>query len=218
MAITTDRRGDVRVVTIDDGRANVLGPAEVAALRAAVAGAGPSEGVVLTGRDGMFSGGLDLGVLGRGGAEAEELLAAMGALLVDVLRSPRPVVVAASGHAVAAGAMLMLAADRALVAVGDHRVGFTEVAGGMALPPGVVELARATVAAPWLRRLTAQGELIGPEDAVAAGFAATAVPPEALLDEAVAAASRLAALDAEAFARTKRLVNGSLADRLAGPD
>lgn len=206
----------VRVVRLDDGKANVLGAAEVAGLRAELSTAGArGEALVLTGRNGMLSGGLDTRVLAAGGDGARELLGSMGSLLVEVLRSPTPVVVAASGHAVAAGAMLLLVADRSLIAAGDHRIGFSEVAGGLALPSGVVELARATVAAPWLRRLTAQAQLVGPDDAVTAGFASSVEAPADLLDEAVGVAARLSALDPTAFARTKQLVNAPLADRLA---
>lgn len=113
--LTRSDDSPVLVASIDGGRGNAIDPDVVTGLADALAQVADDEALVVTGRAGIFTGGLDLTILQEGGEPAQTLQAGMGRLLVDVLRSRRPVVVAADGHAVAAGAMLMLAADLAYV-------------------------------------------------------------------------------------------------------
>ena len=129
-------------ITIDDGLLNVLDLAAVSSIGEgfdlAVAAGHP---VVLAGRSGAFTAGLDLKVLRTGGEAAAELLDAMAAVLVQAVELPVPLVAAVNGPAIAAGAMLCLAADHVVMAAGDHQIGFSEVRQGLALPGPAVELA-----------------------------------------------------------------------------
>lgn len=205
----------VVVATIDDGKVNALTLDLVGELHGVVDAVGADSALVVTGRPGTFSGGLDLDVVGAGGPPAQALVGALGRLLVAVLSSTRPVVVAADGHAVAAGAMLLLCADLAVVSDRPARFGFTEVPAGLPLPEGVVDLVAARVAPSAVLGLTAHGRLVGPGEAVDVGLADLVVPGAELHDRAVAEASRLAALPIEAYAETKARVNGRLIGRLA---
>ena len=217
MALSLDdrSRSPVVVASIDDGKANALDLATIVGIHEVVGDLGDHQALVLTGRDGMFSGGLDLGVLAAGGQAADELLATMGRLLVAMLRSRRPIVVAADGHAVAAGAMLMLAADHAVVSDRSANYGFAEVPNGMPLPTGVVELIAERAAPTAALRLAAHGHLAGPVEAVELGLADRVVAADDLIDVSVEAASGLAALPVEAYAETKRRVTRRLVERMS---
>jgi enoyl-CoA hydratase len=65
--LTYERDGSVAVVRLDDGKANVVSHELIADLRAALERArGEASAVVLAGRDGRFSAGFDLTVMGAG--------------------------------------------------------------------------------------------------------------------------------------------------------
>ena len=109
-------RDRIAHVTIDNGKANVLSPEVVRLLDEAVdaaesAGADEVGCLLVIGTPGFLSGGFDLSVMMESPAAAGELVTAGGALFVRLFGSEVPVVVACPGHAVAAGALLMLGAD-----------------------------------------------------------------------------------------------------------
>jgi len=137
---TVDR---VARIQLDDGKANALGHAAIEALRAALARAEREAGaVLLLGREGRFSGGFDLAVMGAGIDAIRALVRAGGELFLHCLELRVPVVAGCAGHAVAGGALLVLAADYRVGARGNFKLGLSEVALGMSLPLYAIELAR----------------------------------------------------------------------------
>jgi len=219
----------VAVLRLDDGKANALTHAAIDALRASLDRAEKeAASVLLLGREGRLCAGFDLGAM-RAGAEPMRRLVGAGAeLYLRMLESPLPIAVGCTGHALAAGAILLLAADSRIGARGEFKIGLNEVAIGMALPIFAYELARERLSQRHLARATAQAEIYSPEGAVDAGFLDATCEPAALVETALACARRLAALPQPAFRQTKaglyrRLVasvRATLADdiaRLDGP-
>ena len=108
----------VATITLDDGKVNVLGPATQSAINEALdrAEADSAKAVVLAGNSRVFSGGFDLAVFQSGDAAAALAMLAGGfELSLRTLKFPVPVVIAATGPAIAMGSFLLLSAD--------HRVG-----------------------------------------------------------------------------------------------
>lgn len=211
MAITREVDDGIAVVTLDDGKVNALDLDRFAALDRALDECVDDRAVVLGGRDGVFSAGLDLGVLS---ASADDVLAPAVALTRTTMRlwtEPRPVVAAVTGHAIAAGTILALACDHAIAAEGDYRWGLNETALGLVLPQWVVDLARSTVRADLLERLLLPGRLVGPHDAFAAGMADDVAPLDEVRDRALAHASALAELDRGVYAANKGRLRGAAA-------
>ena len=69
--------GDVAILRIDDGKANALAPAIIAAIQGGLQRAEKEAGaVLLTGRPGRFSAGFDLGVFQTGGPDAARRMVA----------------------------------------------------------------------------------------------------------------------------------------------
>jgi len=64
-------------------------------------------------------------------------------LIVRLYSFPLPVVVAAEGHSIAMGAIMLLAADLRIGKDADTKYGLNETAIGMVLPPFGMELAKA---------------------------------------------------------------------------
>lgn len=221
--------GRVALLRFDDGKANALSHAAIDALEAALDRAEREAGAVcLLGREGRFCAGFDLGVMRSGPEPMRRLVTAGAELLLRMAVHPLPIAVGCTGHALAAGALLLLAADARLGARGEFKIGLNEVAIGMRLPIFAYELARERLSKRHWLRATTQAELYAPEGAVDAGFLDSICEPAALAGAALAEARRLAALPGPAFGATKAALRGGLvaelratlaADmaRLAGP-
>ncbi len=198
-------------IQIDDGKANGLGPAEIETLRADLERAEREAGaVLLLGREGRFSGGFDLATMGAGLDAIRSLVRAGGELFAQILELRVPVIAGCTGHAVAAGAIALLAADYRVGASGNFKIGLSEVALGMSLPIYALELARLRLSKRHFVRATQHAELYAPEAAVDAGYLDRVVPPAELESTALAESARLAALPQPAFADTKRKANRAL--------
>jgi enoyl-CoA hydratase len=207
--------GDVATLRIDDGKANALGPSVIDALHDGLHRAEKeAAAVVLTGRPGRFSAGFDLGVLGSGPEAARGLVTAGAELAVHVARHPAPVVIACNGHALAMGAVLLLAADLRIGASGDFKIGFNEVAIGMTTPVFLVEFARERLSKRHLQRATVQAEIYSPESGTDAGFLDRVVAPDALLESALGEAQRLAKLPRAPFTSTRGRLRGETLERI----
>lgn len=194
-------------IRVDDGKVNALSAALMTEIDAALTQAEEAGAVVvLSGREGMFSAGFDLGTFRRGYDAAIEMLRAGAALIVRLLAFPQPVLTVAAGHVYPAGAFLMLAADSRLGAAGPWRIGLNEVAIGLTVPAFVIELARHRLSPPGFARIQSAA-MFGPEDAMRLGYLDRVVDPAALADEVEVEARRLRALDLSAFTGTKTRVN-----------
>jgi enoyl-CoA hydratase len=205
----------VAVITLDDGRANAMSSAVVEALdRARVRAEEEAKAVVLIGREGRFSAGFDLKEMMAGPDSARQLVTAGAQFMVNVFMSPVPWVAACTGHAVAGGAITLMACDRRLGAAGAFKIGLNEVAIGMRLPVFALELARFRLASTSLTDATLLAKIYDPKGAVSAGYLDIVVPPDELRASAIAEAKRLGALDRSAFHVTKRLLRGSVEEAI----
>ncbi len=208
--------GDVAILRIDDGKANALDPAMIDALHTGLDRAEKeAAAVLLTGRLGRFSAGFNLGVLREGDPGAARGLVTAGAeLAVHIARHPAPVVIACNGHALAMGAVLLLAADLRIGASGDFKIGFNEVAIGMTTPVFLVEFARDRLSKRHLQRATVQAEIYSPEAAIDAGFLDRLLAPEDLFAGSLEQSQRLAQLPRAAFAGTRGRLRGAMLERI----
>ena len=206
-AISTERHGQVLVVHLDDGKANALSFDMVESILTAIreAEADPEIGaVVLHGREGKFSAGFDLGVMMADDFSAIVNLVANGGELVRTLYGCSvPVVAASTGHALAAGALMLLGCDVRIGADVPAKVGLNEVAIKMVLPDWALTIAGARLSKRHMQRSIVNARITAPGDAVDVEFLDEVVPADELLDHAVATAAELAAtLDPKAYAGT----------------
>jgi enoyl-CoA hydratase len=207
---------DIATLTMDDGKANAMAPAMSAALNAGLDRAsGEAKAVVIRGREGVMCGGFDLKII-RGDDDAAKagMREAGMALLKRLYLSPQPIIFAVTGHSVAMGALLLLAGDFRVGRSGDFRIGLNETGIGLSLPITGLELARDRLAPMAFQRATINAELFSPDTAVSAGYL-DQVADTAGFDAAVSeVAQTLAALDATAFAETKRRVRQPTLERI----
>lgn len=205
----------VAVVQLDDGKANAISHQVIELFHAALDRSLDEAGAVaVLGRPGRFSAGFDLSVMTAGDQPMQELVLAGAELLLRIYGHPQPVVAGCSGHALAGGAILLMASDTRIGAAGDFRIGLNEVAIGMALPVFAVELARDRLTPTELTAATSQGRIYDPEGARAAGYLDRVVDADAVAGDAVAEARRLADLRRGAVAQTKKRLRSATLQRI----
>ena len=211
----------VAVVTLDDGKANAFSPHMIASVNGLLDHAeDEAKAVVLTGRAGLFSGGFDLRVIRGDDPEAARNMSLGGArLMMRLYGLPLPLVIAASGHAIALGAFCLLTADYRIGTAGDFRIGLNETAIGMSLPPFGLMLAGERLSKRYLTRAAIAATMFSPDEAKDAGFLDEVVAADELKDAALAAARGFLDLDGNAYAAVKQGLRGESIDAvLAGLD
>ncbi len=203
--------GDVAIITHDDGKANVVGPDTLEAFHTHLQrAADEARAVLIVGRDGKFSAGFDLSVM-TSSDEAMRTLVSDGAeLLCTMAEHPLPIVSASTGHALAMGALLLLASDFRVGAQGPFKIGLTEVAIGMPLPIFAIEFARDRLVPTAFRRATLGAEIFDADGAAEVGYLDRAVPADRVVAVATEQARTLAGYRTGAYSRSKRLTNEAL--------
>jgi enoyl-CoA hydratase len=218
--VTTERRDGVMIVHLDDGKANALSFEVIAAVSEAIGEAEADESVgalVINGRPGRFSAGFDLGVMfGDDMSAIINLVADGGALVHRLYGCQVPVVASCTGHALAAGALVLLGCDVRIGADIEAKVGLNEVAIKMVLPDWAFTIAGERLSKRHAQRALANARITTPREAVDVGYIDEVVPAEDVLERAVTIASELAStLDPSAYQRTIRKLRGPALDLMA---
>lgn len=210
-AVRTERRGHVALVTLDDEKANALSSPVMNALRYTLRDLATTSGaIVLAGRSGFFSGGLDIKLMPTlPAAERAEMVKDLGRLLLELFMLPRPVVAAVTGHALGGGALLALACDVRLAADTKLRFGLNEVTIGLPMPSFGVEIARNAISAEWLSEAVLHGKIYTAEKALARNIVESVHSPDVLLHVATARAEGLSGLATHAYETTKARLRGA---------
>jgi enoyl-CoA hydratase len=196
----------IATITMDDGKVNAFSIPMLQALHAALDRAEQDDAVVLlTGREGYFSAGFDLKVFASGDVERVVEMLRLGATLTErILSFKTPVLAACNGHAVAAGAFVLLAADLRIGTEGPFRLGLNEVQIGLTMPWFAIELARQRLQPAAFSRAVVNAHMYGPSEAMAAGFLDRVVDASELRTASLDGAAELAGLNAAAHTATKR--------------
>lgn len=211
------RHDDVLELRLERPPANALAPELISALTQAVRAApARARGLLLAGRPGMFSAGLDVPhfvQLDRAGARA----AWRGFLdLMQVLVDcPVPLACALTGHAPAGGCVLAMCCHWRVQARGAFKLGLNEVAVGVRVPGPVWAAARHTVGARMAERMCTGAELLDVESALGAGLVDELAAPEDVVPRALAWVRSQLALPPATLRSTRALVRRELSESFA---
>ena len=134
----------------------------------------------------------------------QRFVPALSRTLLDLFAFPKPLVVAANGHAIAGGCIFTLAGDYRLMAAGNGRIGIPELLVGVPFPPSVIEAVRFAVPPQHLQMLMYTARTFTPDDALRLGLIDEIADPATLIARAEEIATQLAALPEQAFALAKR--------------
>jgi enoyl-CoA hydratase len=202
--------GRLAHISLDDGKVNALGGASIAAINDYLdqAVVDQATSVIISGRNGVFCAGFDLKELQSEPSAPDKLRRQLIDLVLRIFTFESPIVMACTGHALAAGAALLLAGDRRIGVNGPFKLGFNEARLGVSISAATVELARYRMPMPWFESLIS-GDTFSPQDAQTAGLLDHFVDDDAeLTREALAAAETLALIPRRTFLEMRELARG----------
>lgn len=208
----------VATLTLDDGGPNALNTEIFEALGEALDEAESSNdvgAVVIAGRAGFFSAGMDLKWMRS--IDRDELGTIgpnMAALAKRIFIFPKPVIAAVNGHAIAGGAIILLACDRSVGAEGDYKVGLNEVGIGIPFGGFAMKLAQTHLVPAAFGSGLLHGEVFKPDRAREIGYLDEVVPVDQLMPRVQEIAERAAALNEFAYRATKLGMRTDLADEI----
>lgn len=206
----------IATIRMDDGKANVMSlDMQVDLLEALARARDESCVAVLSGRDGMFSAGFDLKVMGAGdGVQIRNMVRGGFEVADAVLCHPFPVVASCPGHAVAMGLFLLLCSDLRIGIDGEFRLTANEVAIGMTLPHAAVAILRGRLAPAVADRAAVLAHVFSPKQAREDGLLHELASADTLQSNALERARACTQLDFGAYAATKARMRAALLDEL----
>ncbi len=217
MSIELSIADEIATITLDDGKANAINPEWLDLFIERFDEAEKNaKAIVIAGREGVFSGGFNLKWMPT--ATAEELgglLDTAGKLCCRVYGSPRPVLGACTGHAIAMGMFLLLCCDTRIGASGPFKFGANETLNGMNLPVFAQEICRVRLDPTKHTPLIIQSYMFDPAEAVEFGALDKVVEPDAVIATAQATAKQLAQLPGSAYGWNKQAIRAATLDRIA---
>ena len=206
-------RDSVALVIVDDGAQNLLTRHLMRALSTSLLEVqDQAEAIVVAGRPGYHSVGLDWEVLRSRGDEASDLLHAGMELYLRALECPRPLVLACTGDSLGVAAASLLCYDVRIGAAGDFRIGMDWVSHGVPVPRLVVELARARLSRRHFTMACNAAQLYSPAEAVEVGYLDYVTTRDVVEQACEVAADLAERLDPATFAATRLATCRDLSD------
>ncbi len=212
--VEVEEHGAVTVVRMSHDE-NRLHPGLLDALESTLERVERSDGpgaLVLTGSGKFFSNGLDLDYMSAHPGEAEPLLARVHGLLGRMLGIAVPTVAAINGHAFAAGAMLALTADEAVMRTDRGFFCLPEADIGLPFTPGMSALIASRLSPPVAHQAMVTARRYTAAEALAAGIVAEVAAGDAVLEQALARAQALATKPRHVIRAIKQALYGNTLD------
>lgn len=144
------------------------------------------RGVVITGQPPFFSAGLDVKALAELDPESSaEFFASFGRMIFDLVRFPKPLIAAITGHSPAGGCIIAITCDYRIMAEEEgYRIGLNEVPVGIMVPGHVHELYSFWVGRGPAYQYLLEGKLHTSAEALACGLVNELVPMADVLERA----------------------------------
>jgi len=217
MRIAYELTDGIARIRLDDGKANAMSGPWFEELGASLdrAEADGAKALVVAGRAGFFSGGLDLKLLPSLPPDGLRALSETFArTMLRVHGFPLPTVAAVTGHAIAGGAVLAFACDLRVATAGPFKLQLNEVAIGIPMPAWMAFIAESAIPSRWRTEALLHARVFTPDEAADHGIVdGAAASPDEAERLALEAARRLALLPRAAYAESKRRLRAEGAAR-----
>ncbi|HEX9949756.1 MAG TPA: enoyl-CoA hydratase-related protein [Thermodesulfobacteriota bacterium] len=196
------------VITMDDGKANAMDFdyfEEMNKALAEVESAG-SKAVIIKGRQGFFSGGLDVKLIATlAPTDLDRLAETFARTMLRVFLYPIPTVAVCTGHAIAGGAMLAFACDRRYVIEGNYRIQMNELVIGIPLPSWMLLIGKSAIPVGVQTEVLLHAKAYTPKEVCDAGIFHGLIDSGADIDASLNnAVDALMGLQRKAYSTTKR--------------
>lgn len=164
----------VAIISLDRGKSNAINAEMVDELQKMIINVEKDEnigGVILTGKEGFFTAGLDLIELYD---YDEDQIKTFWTKFLDLVKTltlfKKPMVAAISGHSPAGGCVLAICCDYRVMAEGKYIIGLNEVPVGIIVPEGIFELYAFWIGKAKAYQYLLEGKLLGVDEALSVGL------------------------------------------------
>jgi enoyl-CoA hydratase len=205
--IHLERKNEVMVVTLENGKVNVLDTTFLQEIEQCFKDLSRDEckSVVITGAGNSFCAGVDLKKTFTNGDQAlSEFMDALSSCFKTLFEFNKPLIGAINGHALAGGCIISSACDYKVLAEGRAKIGITELAVGLSFPMTPLEIMRFVIPQNKLQEVFYFAKGYNAEDAKKLGLIDEVINPELLQETALKYALKLASIPAETFSKTKQ--------------
>lgn len=213
-------RSESRITTIrmDDGKANAMDFAFFEEMNQSLdrLESDGSKALIITGRPGYFSAGLDIKLMPTlPPAQVNALAETFARTLLRVFSLPVPTIAVCSGHAVAGGAMLSFACDLRFVVDGPYRIQMNEMMIGIPFPSWMLLIGRSAMPAQFFAEAFLHARAYSPGEAVEKGISHGLFKGEEdALADAMARTEHLKTLNLHAYRTSKKRLCAAEVDRV----
>ncbi|MDB5030814.1 enoyl-CoA hydratase/isomerase family protein [Mucilaginibacter sp.] len=206
------------VIALDRGRSNPINHEMVKELSSCIKTLQSDDnigGVILTGKDGFFSSGIDLIEAYQYNEEqCREFWVDFLALQYDLVSFKKPLVAAISGHSPAGGCILAICCDYRVMAEGEFIIGLNEIPVGIIIPQSVFNLYAFWLGQHKAYQYLVEGKLLKVNEALDAGLIDEVIAPRALMDAAKKKIKTYMQLDTVAWSQSKLNLRKELINKL----
>lgn len=217
--IKVNIKDKIAILTLDRGRSNAINSEMVSELYQMVRNIEKDDniaGLILTGKEGFFSAGLDLIELYDYDEERIRTFWMDFLNLVTAMVSfKKPMITAISGHSPAGGCVLALCSDYRVMAEGKYIIGLNEVPVGIIVPQTIFHLYAFWLGNAQAYRFMLEGKLMGTEEALAAGLIDELVKPESILYAAERRIQKYIQLDSVTWQQSKVNMRAELLSKVS---
>ena len=214
---TLTQDNDISIIKLDDGKANAFSYDMLTQVNELLAKVPRDSGaLVITGRDGLFSGGFDLKTLAAGDMEKIKKMVQLGyRLLLELYSFDRPIIAAVSGHSIALGLFVTCSADYRIAIDGKYICQANEVRNNMDIPTQIMEILKARVNKNYFYPAVFHSDAYSVQDSIEVGFIDEVVPQTEFMDRVMEKAKELATLPHPFYANTKKSAQDDVRQKIS---
>jgi enoyl-CoA hydratase/carnithine racemase len=205
--------GRIREIRLNRPPANAINNEMAQSMGEALIGAAENaDAVIVSGRPGMFSAGLDVPeLLTLNRQEFGDYWRGFLTNLKNIALMPVPIVFALTGHAPAGGIVMALFGDYRIMPGGGFKTGLNEVQIGLVAPPEAIQALVRLIGPRHAERILVAGEMMASERALEIGLVDELVEdPAAVIPRAIEWCERHLALPGPAMLKTRALMRADL--------
>ena len=213
---TLSQENDISIIKLDDGKANAFSYDMLTQVNELLSMVPRDSGaLVITGREGLFSGGFDLKTLATGDMEKITKMVQLGYhLLLELYSFDRPIIAAVSGHSIALGLFVTCSADYRIAIDGEYVCQANEVRNNMDIPIQIMEILKARVNKNYFYPAVFHSDAYTVQDSIAVGFIDEVVPQAEFMDRVMDKAKELATLPHPFYAKTKESAQADVRQKI----
>ena len=214
---TLSKENDISIIKLDDGKANAFSYDMLSQVNDLLKKVPRDSGaLVITGREGLFSGGFDLKTLATGDMEKITKMVQLGyRLLLELFSFDRPIVAAVSGHSIALGLFVTCSADYRIAIDGKYVCQANEVRNNMDIPTQIMEIIRARVNKKYFYSAVYHSDAYSVQDSIEVGYIDEVVSEDQFMERVMEKAKELATLPHPFYANTKKTAQEDVRQKIA---